>query len=241
MPPVEVPLYKDLAFWSLIVAILAFLVSVTPYVWRRLRPVQLRMEIGDLAHTMHFPAGSVLGVFLSLSNTGTRPLRVSSIVVRVSKEGGEPVEAKCVAVFPKHDNPFAVTFLPVFLRPDETWGGFFVNFTKRTRDNEKKTRQLFELLATNPADPDDDRLEGVRAKIIGELKAAYAETLSWSAGDYTATFLAHVDGRSRPFELKFGFFLHESEVDEIRKHADDLGSSRESMISWPTSQMKPLG
>lgn len=240
MPPVVVPLYKDLAFWSLIVAIIAIIVSVAPYVWRLVRPLRLRMEIGDVAHTMHFPAGSVLGVFLSLSNIGPRPLRVNSIVVRLTRDGAQTIVAPCAAVFPKHDNPIAVTFLPVFLRPEETWGGFFVNFASRTRDHEKKARQLAETLSAHPASfltPDPD---GIRSKAITDLKALFAETLTWAAGNYTAVFSAHVDGVLKPFNLKFSFFLHESEVDEINKRSADIRVERDTQPLWPTSHMKAL-
>ncbi|MGE8619980.1 MAG: hypothetical protein ACN6O0_19345 [Achromobacter spanius] len=238
MAPVDVPLYKDLAFWSLLVAILAIIISVAPYVWRLLRPLQLRMEIGDQAHTMHFPAGSVLGVFLSLSNTGPRPLRVSSVVATLIRDGGPTIVAPCAALFPKHDVPFAVAFLPVFLKPEETWGGFFVNFAKRKRDDQKRTRQLYETLNSHPDNVENSAYDSIRSKTIRDLKAVYGETLTWAAGNYTVEFAAHVDGHATPFKLKFSFFLHESEVEEIKRHADDIGINREAMPSWPTSPMK---
>lgn len=234
-PQVATPF--DSTFWSFVVAVLALVVSLAPWIWKAVRPLKLQLEISDTVYPMHFPAGSVLGVFLSLANVGTRPLRVTRIIGRISVDEAPPAEIRCSVFFNRPEDIFSVTFLPVYLRPGESWGGYFTNFNHRVREYWTQARQNEEQIKAHPAPefgpvlPDDPR-----AQAIENQRQLFYRTLSWRPGHYRITFVAEIDRLKIPVEATYMFVLHESEIEELRNAVSMVGGEP-SIRNWPAVTM----
>jgi len=150
------------------------------------------------------------------------------------------VETTCLAFFKNPESQASASFLPVYLKPGEIWGGYYTNFTKRVVEHWKQARQNEAVIKANPDIPypyvpKDEEAEAslaARRDAIRKQKVLFANTLAWRAGLYEVTYEAHVQGLSKPTALTYSFMLHESEVGEILNAENLIGKTSPTHI-WP--------
>ena len=187
---------------------------------------------------MHFPMGSVLGVFISLSNLGTRPLRISKVSALITHDEGSALDLTCNLVFLRPEDRVGVTFLPVYLKPGETWGGHFTNFSNRSRENWKQARQNEDLLQKDVNTFFlTDQEKAARKAVEERQRALFLKTLYWQPGHYNIVFTAEIDGIKQPITANYIFGLLDSDIDEIKQATELIGQQGPIIKNWPSVTM----
>lgn len=213
----------------MIIAGLALIVSLAPHLWRWVRPRSAKVEVSPVAQVMHSTSGPVLGLSVSILNDGSKDVRVHELVAKISRDGGPTVEAECEGYFlqpgplqPMHG------WIPFHLKPGESWGGYFCNFSDRDLDNVAADRAAQQALSDTP--PNDTKS---RTDIIRRRRAMYTATLPWKRGEYRVTIEARIEEKSKPSFREVKFVLHESEVGQIQNAVKYSGDTFMPVVHWP--------
>ena len=222
----QAPLYLDWVFWSLIVSLLAVVLSQLPPIHILLRKPKLEAEAYSQMHITHMVGNPNASLHLILSNTGGRILKIQKIEL-LFKRGNQDefsLPAKNYYQLPGDKETLLLTSFK--LKPEEEWAHIinFVNFF--SREDDKLFRRLESNLRTDILDKCDiiiDKNEMVTADEANVLPLAafFDKKFRWLPGEYELTLRVHTNPPNIFPDKHFRFVLFESDSEELSGYKDD--------------------
>jgi len=133
-------LLLDWEFWSVIVAMLAIILSQLPPIHILLKKAKLELEIHSRIYINHSVGNPYVDINLILRNTGGRVLRIKKIYIDIIRDNKYITKLNAETYF-NPDNNQNILLTNFNLRPDEEWNRL-VRFIKfYNRDDAKKFEQ----------------------------------------------------------------------------------------------------
>lgn len=115
------PFYLDWTFWTVIVSLLALLLSQFPPLHILLKPKRLDVEVHSRIVIHHKVGNPNLSVLISLRNAGGRELKVRSMQVDLERDEKSLVSLPAQGYFESQSSKTALLFVPFSLKPNESW------------------------------------------------------------------------------------------------------------------------
>ena len=232
MPPhatgAVVPLYLDWEFWSAVIAWAALILSQLPPVRVLFTRRSLSLEANENLGVSHMVGYPTAQVYISLRNTGNRPVRVAAMSVEFRRVDETPFSLGARQFFVNIGDPRPVLFVPVTIEPGHEWGHVAAFEVRLDQQENRRIRSLRNTLredisakvdAQRRANPNDNRLcEGEPANVQALLDV-YAQKFRWVAGDYAMVVRVESDS-AKPVESRFRFTVYESDERELRGFAE---------------------
>lgn len=221
------PFYFDWQFWGAVVAMLALVLSQLPPVLLWFRPRKLDVEVHSRIQVTHKVGNPNIGMYVSLSNTGGRVLRIRSFRVQISRDGNSLCSLPAQNYFETPSATASVLFVPFTLRPGEIWGHGtnFLNFFDRATEKlyrESEASLLSDIRNKIKAKPkDDEALVIAEPNLVVPFQRLFDELFIWIPGEYTIELVVEADPGSASFRSKYRFTLFESDSEELRSHTED--------------------
>lgn len=221
------PIYLDWQFWSAVVALLALALSQLPPVRLWFRPRKLDVEVHSRLQVTHKVGNPNVGIFVSVTNSGGRNLRVREMNLAVSRDGKSLGTLPAQNFFETSSSQNSVLFVPFTLKPGETWahGANFLQLWDRA--TEKLYRESESVLSADlrrkfAARPEGDK-NPVKAEpeLVKPFMEMYERQFVWFPGEYVIELSVASEPGSASFSKKYRFTLFESDSTELRSHTDD--------------------
>lgn len=225
-------------FWSSVAAFGALALSQLPPVRLWFKKPSLLLEIQSSIYVTHQIGIPFLQIYVSLINTGGRPVRVREIRLSVSRTGQEPITLPIQGVFSKPNDSQAVFFVPISIRPGGEWNANCNFFASTTREQERQFREAKSALQLNIYNKVQTRrnLEQMRTRdgvplpvgdglieadeeFVTPFRENFAQNFSLVAGEYQMTVTVVAD--SVNISNNYSFTLFESDENDLRNIVDD--------------------
>lgn len=222
----DIPLYLNWTFWSMICAFLAIFLSQIPPVGMLLKKAKLDLEVYSRIMLAHKVGNPQIQSQVIISNVGGRSIRIKGISIELFRD------KKLIATLPaqnyiqSHSEQNSLLFTPFSLKPNEEWS-HVVNFLNYfDREDEKKYRAAESALRdeinrklSERADADKKLVEA-DAKFVQPFIEMFKSKCIWSPGEYEMKFVMESipDGL---FKGKtYRFILYETDSEILAKHQD---------------------
>lgn len=221
------PIYLDWQFWSAIAALLALALSQLPPVHLWFRPRRLEVEVHSRLQVTHKIGNPNVGIYVSVSNTGGRELRIRAMRLAVSRDGTPLCTLGAQNYFETPSSQSSVLFVPFSLKPGETWAhgtNFLQLFDRAT---EKLYRESESALGSDirqkiAARPEDDKhLVTAEHQLVTPFTNLFERLFVWLPGEYVIELTVDAEPGSASFSKKYRFTLYESDSAELRSHIED--------------------
>jgi len=221
------PLYLDWQFWSAIVAVLALVLSQLPPMILWFRPRRLEVEVHSRIQVTHKVGNPNVSMFVSVRNTGGRELRIRSLRIILSRDGGPSVGLPAQNYFESPSSQSSVLFVPFTLKPGDAWehGTNFLNFFDRT--TEKLYRESESKLVADIRRKLEANVENIKNAVIAEpdlvapFMNLFEKLFMWQPGEYVVELIVEAERSSASFSRKYRFTLYESDSSNLRAYVED--------------------
>lgn len=221
------PFYLDWKFWSAVIAVIALMLSQFPPVLPRLWPGRLAIEVHSRIVVGHKVGNTNVTLYVALTNTGGREVRVRAITLRVKRDGKELNSLPAKNFHEKAGDRDSVLFVPFWLKRGESWAHMvnFLNFfdrqtEKQFRESEQAMRASIEAkLKARPAG--DNNPVSVEPGLVAPFLAMFDQMFIWSPGEYIAELAVSTSEKETAFKRAYRFTLYESDTAEMKRHRDD--------------------
>jgi hypothetical protein len=152
MQQAGVPLYLDWAFWTVIVAAIAIVLSQIPPIHQLVRPGKVSLEFYSRVHLTHKVGNPNVQLHIILTNVGGRSIRVKEMILRLRRDGKDVATLPAQNYLQKQDDKAGIFFTGFPLKPKDEWA-HTVNFLNYfSRPDEKKYRAAESALKANIID-----------------------------------------------------------------------------------------
>ncbi len=222
------PVYLNWEFWSAVIAWIALILSQLPPVRVLFSSKSLAIEANENLGVSHMVGYPTAQIYLSLRNTGNRPVRVAAISMELRRVDDAPFPLVARQFFVNIGDQRPVLFVPVSIAPGDEWGKVIAFEVRLDQQENRRLRSLRNTLredisakvdAQRRINPMDNTLcEGEPANVQA-LVDVYAQKFRWNAGDYALTLRVESDS-AKPVESRFRFTIYESDERELRGYAD---------------------
>jgi hypothetical protein len=219
-----IPFYFDWGFWQGATAVVALIVSLSPYIARLLKGAQLDIETHDLIFLTHTTGNPNAQFFILLRNTGGVPLRIKSMSLSFKSKDGEAFSTKAQSFFPLLTEDRQTIFAPFTMAPGQDWAHTVFFYRRFSKSDDQLHRKI-------GADIKNDLME--KAKIYPET-AIFADTsyvdkavnffqqrFKWTTGEYDVDLSVTVEGKLGIVTKKCRMTIYESDCEQLRKYVDD--------------------
>lgn len=222
-----IPWYLDWTFWAVVVAMLAILLSQLPPIHLLLRPKRLDVEVHNRIQVTHQVGNPNVTLYVSISNTGGRELRIRKLKIAIARDGKSVIELPAQNYFEAPTSQSPVLFVPFSLKPGDHWGhavGFASSFDRQT---EKLYRESHSALESDIAHKLKNRPKGDEQPVVAEqalvspFKDIFDRLFMWEPGEYVFTLTVSADPGSASYSRQYRFMLYESESVALRKLTED--------------------
>jgi hypothetical protein len=222
------PLLLDWSFWAAFVAALALILSQLPPLKILIRPTRLRVEPYDRLVVTHWLGNPNINLYLALTNTGGRQVRVLALKLTMQPEGGSEFVMPGQS-FAAPASPQASFLLTRFtLTPDETWGNLVTFYTSLDTTDERTSKQLVKdlrmdinqkLTLRQQVAPQSQGLVEADPTRVEPLRKFFEQHNRWRAGEYTARLTIDCEPQRASVVKNFRFTLFESDIQELAEAA----------------------
>lgn len=221
------PFYLDWTFWAAALALVAIVLSQLPPLHLLLRPKRLDVEVHSRIGVTHMVGNPNASVVVSIRNTGGRELRVRSLSLDVLRDGKPLGVLPAQNYFETPSSQSSVLFVPLSLKPGETWAHsvLFLNFFDRL--TEKQFRENVSALKSDIRDKlraraeDDKNLVLANAVLVEPFQRLFETLFVWQPGEYVCELKVNAEPGSASYSKKYRFTLYESDTSDLRQHCDD--------------------
>ena len=221
------PFYLDWTFWAAALALVAIVLSQLPPLHLLLRPKRLDVEVHSRIGVTHMVGNPNASVVVSIRNTGGRELRARSLSLDVLRDGKPLGVLPAQNYFETPSSQSSVLFVPLSLKPGETWAHsvLFLNFFDRL--TEKQFRENVSALKSDIRDKlraraeDDRNLILANAALVEPFQRLFETLFVWQPGEYVCELKVNAEPGSASYSKKYRFTLYESDTSDLRQHCDD--------------------
>ncbi|WP_338802529.1 hypothetical protein V9L13_11195 [Pseudomonas sp. RSB 5.4] len=223
---IALPFYTDWKFWSLVVSVLAVILSQLPPIHLLLRPRRLEVEVHSRVQLTHRVGNPNLGLVVGITNSGGRSLRIRSMHLDLVRDGQPLVTLHAQAYFETPSSTSTVLLVPFFLKPGDSWAHAVTFFNNFERQVDKAYRADLARLRTDirkkiDAQPPDKReLVEAEPQMIAPFSELFRKLFIWETGEYMFTLSVIAAPGSASYTKKYRFTLYESDTEELRQQAE---------------------
>ncbi len=227
MTELVAPFYLNWSFWAVIVSFLAIVLSQLPPIHVLLRPKSLQTEVHNRAHLTHKVGNPNIGMFVKITNTGGRAVRVQRLKISLLR-GSKPIASiPAKAYVSLQEKPSPIIFLPFTLKPEAEWA-YRVNFYS---DFERSTDITFRKSAS-ALDEEIGRLLGERSEsdkaavrasdvFLEPFNAMFNQLFIWKPGEYTLKLIIETSPHVPQDGKEYRFTIYESDTEMLKKEIED--------------------
>lgn len=221
------PFYLDWTFWTVVVSLIAVVLSQLPPVHLLLRPKRLEVEVHSRIQITHKVGNPNVGLHLSIRNSGGRELRIRALRLELSRDKKHILSLPAQNYFEKPTDQMSVLFVPFSLKPGEHWSHAvnFLNFFDRTTEKfyrESETALRFDIQKKLRSKPENER-QPVTAEpeLVEPFVQLFNRLFIWEPGEYVAELIVEAEPGSASYAKKYRFTLYESDTAELKRYTDD--------------------
>lgn len=223
MDQVATPFYTDLKFWSLIISILALVLSQLKFFMNLFRRARLRVEPYSQIFVTHKYGNPNLQIHLILSNTGGRKIRVKGIVATVSRSKSETFAINA-ATYQKQDDPATLLFTPFSLEPSDEWAHLVNFWNPLPRQDDKRIKEARSALRADIRQKAEKRTEEEKERkvvvfadesLVLPFRQLFQKQFIWCPGEYDLALTIDTEPASAVNEQRYRFVLFESDTAEM--------------------------
>ena len=223
------PFYFDWTFWSFVVAACALLLSQLPHVKLWFRKGRLEVDVQGHIHLSHRIGHPNVQIYISMTNSGRRALRVTAARMHLLRDGTPLPELAAQNVFEHLRDEKPVMFVPFVLRPEEQRGHPFVFYESLSRAADNDLRKLITdlriehmaaLALRAKSDPNDSSdIPGSPTTVIPILDH-FKKTFVWEKGEYKLDLMVNAAPDMPSVSKSFRFTLFESDAALLRSYSE---------------------
>ncbi|MCA8422690.1 hypothetical protein LGN30_05770 [Burkholderia seminalis] len=226
------PLYADWTFWSTIIALAAFVVSVLPYVIRFLRPARLDVDLHQTLSINHKVGNPGINAHIRLQNVGGSDAKVTGMTLKIIRDGVHLVTINAKTFMPNNGtNTQGIIFTPFLLKAGDEWAQIVGFWSQPSREDERTLRGAESALRNNiaeqqmPANALQNRLP-IRADraLVDPLMALFNRRFIWVPGVYEIELEVQTVPAGVARKQSFRFTLFESDSDSLRDVTQDYAT-----------------
>lgn len=225
------PFYADWTFWSTIIALAAFVVSVLPYVIRLLRPARLDVDLYQSVAVNHKVGNPGVNAHIRLQNVGGSAAKVVGMLLTVTRDGTQLVTLPARTVVPNNGtNAPSIIFTPFQLKAGDEWAQIVGFFSPLSRDDERifrdadlaLRRDIFAKRQANELQIRD--LVYADQALVEPLLALFNRKFIWSPGVYEIELVIQTVPAKVASKHSFRFTLFESDSAALRDVTQDYAT-----------------
>jgi hypothetical protein len=224
MDQVAVPFFADMKFWSLVISIVALVLSQWKFFSNLFRRARLGVETYSQMYVLHRFGNPNIQLHLIISNIGGRNVRVKGIKLRLSESTGETFSIAATAYYPKTNENQTALFTPFSLLPGQEWAHIVYFYNYVSRQDDKFLRE-----ATSAMRTDINEKLAVRGKdeqnvqvcaeddLVEPFRKYFERHFKWRAEEYGLVLSVDTEPANAIADQNFRFVLFESDAAEMRR------------------------
>ena len=234
---------QTLSAWA---AWTALIITLTPHVYRVVRPGRLDVELAERATIKHAVGRPGMQLIVLLTNSGGTPVRVRRIWVTVQRVGGEEFSIAGSGYFQKPDDQWAVLLAPFRVKANDEWSAHLNFDNPADRDDDLTfrllSRQLEADIKSREADAAGAILEGP-PEVWQPIVDIFNRNFKWRQGEYAATLHVEASRKRASCKREFRFTLFEQDTSDLnvasgykfgyeifRRHPNKRGAANVSIV-----------
>lgn len=227
MTTATTPFYLDWTFWAAALALVAIVLSQLPPLHLLLRPKRLDVEVHSRIGVTHMVGNPNASVVVSIRNTGGRELRVRGLSLDVMRDGKPLAVLPAQNYFETPSSSSSILFVPLSLKPGETWAHSVLFLNVFDRLTEKQFRENLSALESDiryklrARAKDDENLVLANNALVEPFHRMFERLFVWLPGEYVCVLKVNAEPGSASYIKKYRFTLYESDTADLRQHCDD--------------------
>ena len=190
-------------------------------------PQRLDVEVHSRIGVTHKVGNSNANVVVSVLNTGGRELRIRNLSLDVTRDGRPLIVLPAQNYFETPSSQSSVLFVPLTLKPGETWAHNVVFLNLFVQAMEKQFRESLSKLSLGirsklSVRPDDDKNAVIAEHVfVQPFYDMFEKLFVWLPGEYVFELTVKAEPGSASYSKKYRFTLFESDTLDLRKHCED--------------------
>ena len=223
---VDVPLYLNWSFWTVVIAAIAILLSQLPPVHILLQRAKLDIELYSRIYLTHKVGNPNLQLFLILNNTGGRVVKIIGSTTTIKRDGIQIAKLPAQTYLQNPNDITALLFTRFLLKPKEEWA-HSVNFLNYfSRSDEKKYRDAESKLKTDifkkrEEQQNKEKFVDAENELVTVFLEMFNEKFLWIPGEYEISVSIDAKPTKASIEKNYRFTLFESDSKELSKSRED--------------------
>lgn len=224
----------DWKFWSLIVSVLALILSQLPPLHILLRRAKLELEVHSRIYVNHKVGNPTIQSHLIVRNFGGRKVRIKQISMKIARDGREVLNMPAQFYIANPKDNMWVLLTSFDIEPDEKWTHNVQFFNYLDRANEKKYREaeiklkneIYEIKKING----QDFFAEAQISTIAPFNDLFEKYFDWQAGEYSAEISILTDSKKTDVTNHYRFTIFESQTESLQEHKKGFPSG--ATIYW---------
>lgn len=226
----EINILTDWKFWTLIISIIALILSQLPPVHLLLRKSKIEFE----AYSKFFVTLKVgnpnLQSHLIIRNTGGKKIRVKRIRAEIQRDGKAIVVLPAQSYIPDVKDNRLVLLTSFDLKPDEEWiyqvsflNSFERKIEKKYRESEIALRHEIHRMSLLDENKGKTNLEAADS-FASPFEDIFNELFVWESGEYEIKIFIETDTPQANLSKVFRLTVFESISEDLKKHVNGFKS-----------------
>lgn len=219
----SIPFYADWTFWQWVVSLTALVFAVGPQIRHLIRGPKLRVETYGRINLRHSLGNANVNLFLMLTNTGGRPVRILTIQLRITRDRTS-LSLPGASYFPGTDETsFILT--PFRLAAGKDWPHSVHFFEPFPREDERLYRQIVgtlreDIRAKKALPENHDRVVEADPAHVAPLMRFFDRYFQWIPGEYAVEVAVTTEPPKYSASTKLRMTLFETDSNELRSYTD---------------------
>lgn len=229
-----VPLYSNWAFWAVIVAAIAIILSQLPPLYLLFKKAKLDIELYSKIHITHMIGNPNLQCHVILNNIGGRRLRIKYISAKIERDGNPIVTLPAQNYDTNPRGTSTILFTRFTLNTEAEWGNsinFFDLFNRTEERNFKEAEALLKedlykkhLDNKDNAKPEKKVLIKAKEPLVKPFLEMFNKRFIWESGEYKLIITVSAKPLREEIEKQFRFTLFETDSNNLRKYTEDYAT-----------------
>ena len=222
------PIYFDWQLLNTIVALFALALSQLPPITLLFRRQNLEVEVHSRILITHSIGNPIVGMLVSIRNTGGRQLRIRSLQIVLTRDQKPLAKFMAESYLETPSSTFPVLMAPFSLKPEETWSHMTHFFNLFDRATEKLCRESVSVFKEDiqkkrsaNQDLKDHELVEADSKLVTPFITIFEKFYVWENGEYVAELIVDTEKKGITFHKKYRFTLFESDTADLKKYKED--------------------
>ena len=217
--------YLDWTFWTVIMSLIAVILSQLPPIHLLLRPRRLSVEVHSRIQVGHLIGNPSASMVMDLRNTGGRILQIQKITLNISRNGVNVALLPGQVYFETPSSQQPVLFVPFTIKPEDSWSHSVSFFKELDRLEDKELREMIskmrsyinaEIQKNNQKQEQPTEPVAASADLYSPFLEMLKTKFIWLPGEYTADLEVVTSPDSASFSKCYRFMLFESDTNDLK-------------------------